>query len=81
MTLEAKARRQIDTSLCLRGWTVQDKSQMNLHAAKGVALREVSFKSGEPDYTLFVGGKAIFCKEDSHAEDIVQVCVLLSGRI
>ena len=26
---------------------------------RGVAVRELSFKTGEPDYTLFVDGKAI----------------------
>jgi type I restriction enzyme R subunit len=59
MTPEEHARQQIDAILSRCGWTVQDKSQMNLHAAKGVALRELSFKTGEPDYTLFVDGKAI----------------------
>jgi type I restriction enzyme R subunit len=59
MTPEEKARQQIDAILSRCGWTVQDKSQMNLHVAKGVALRELSFKTGEPDYTLFVDGKAI----------------------
>jgi type I site-specific restriction endonuclease len=38
MTPEEKARQQIDASLALCGWTVQDKSQANLHAAHGVAL-------------------------------------------
>ena len=37
---------------------VQDKSAANLSAGRGVALRELSFKTGEPDYTLFVDGKA-----------------------
>jgi len=46
MTPEEKARRQIDTILTGCGWIVQDKSQMNLHPAKGVALRELPFKSG-----------------------------------
>ena len=32
---------------------------MNLAASRGVAVRELSFKGGEPDYTLFVDGKAI----------------------
>jgi type I restriction enzyme R subunit len=59
MTPEEKARQQIDAILSHCGWIVQDKSQMNLHAAKGVALRELSFKNGEPDYTLFVDGKAL----------------------
>jgi type I site-specific restriction endonuclease len=30
-----------------------------LSASRGVALRELSFKTGEPDYTLFVDAKAI----------------------
>jgi len=51
MTPEEKARQQIDAILSRCGWTVQDKSQMNLHAAKGVALRELSFKSGESPKT------------------------------
>ena len=38
---------------------VQDKSAVNLAASRGVAVRELSFKGGEPDYTLFVDGKAI----------------------
>ena len=59
MTPEEKARQQIDEVLNRCGWSVQDKSQANLHAAKGVALRELSFKTGEPDYTLFVDGKAL----------------------
>ena len=32
---------------------------MNLAAARGVAVRELTFRTGEPDYTLFVDGKAI----------------------
>ena len=32
---------------------------MNLAASRGVAVRELTFKTGEPDYTLFVDGKAI----------------------
>src|SRR6266446_1907067 len=59
MTPEEKARQTIDNLLPQCGWIVQDKSQANLHAGKGVALRELTFKTGEPDYTLFVDGKAI----------------------
>src|SRR6266446_802780 len=59
MTPEEKARQTIDNLLPQCGWIVQDKSQANLHAGKGVALRELSFATGEPDYTLFVDGKAI----------------------
>jgi type I restriction enzyme, R subunit len=56
---EELARQEIDALLGPCGWTVQDKSAVNLSAARGVAVRELSFKTGEPDYTLFVDGKAI----------------------
>jgi type I restriction enzyme R subunit len=38
---------------------VQDKRAANLAASRGVAVRELTFKTGAPDYTLFVDGKAI----------------------
>jgi type I site-specific restriction endonuclease len=56
---EQIARIKIDALLEQCGWAVQDKNAANLSAARGVALRELSFKTGEPDYTLFVDGKAI----------------------
>jgi len=58
-TSEELARENIDALLDRCGWVVQDKSAANLSAGCGVALRELSFKTGEPDYTLFVDGKAI----------------------
>lgn len=58
-TPEQAARRQIDALLTASGWTVQTKDSLNLAAARGVAICELSFKTGEPDYTLFVDGKAI----------------------
>ena len=56
---EELARINIDALLEQCGWTVQDKNAANLSASRGIALRELSFKTGEPDYTLFVDGKAI----------------------
>ena len=56
---EELARINIDVLLSQCGWTVQDKNAANLSASRGVALRELSFKTAEPDYTLFVDGKAI----------------------
>ncbi len=56
---EDQARENIDALLDRCGWQVQDKSSVNLQASRGVAVRELSFKTGEPDYTLFVDGKAI----------------------
>jgi len=58
-TPEELARENIDALLDRCGWVVQDKSAANLSAGRGVALRELSFKTGEPDYALFVDGKAI----------------------
>jgi len=56
---EELARQEIDALLGPCGWTVQDKNAVNLSASRGVAVWELSFKTGEPDYTLFVDGKAI----------------------
>ena len=61
MTPEEKARKQIDSNLDRCGWTVQDKSALNLSASRGVAVREVTMKRGhgEVDYLLYADGKAI----------------------
>jgi len=58
-TPEQRARQTIDALLGRCGWVVQDKGDVNLSAARGVAVSELSFKTGEPDYTLFVDGKAL----------------------
>ena len=59
MTPEERARQQIDTLLQQSGWIVQDRSQTNLAAGAGVAIREARLETGEADYLLFAGGKAI----------------------
>ena len=56
---EELARQEIDALLQQCRWQVQDKSSVNLHSQRGVAVRELSFQTGEPDYTLFVDSKAI----------------------
>jgi len=42
----------------LAGWTVQDAKSVNIHAARGVAVREFLLKSGHgsADYLLYVDG-------------------------
>jgi type I restriction enzyme, R subunit len=40
------------------GWMVQDRSQTNLAAGPGVAIREALLKGGEADFLLFAGGKS-----------------------
>jgi type I restriction enzyme R subunit len=59
MNPEEKAREQIDVQLAASGWAVQTKEKINLSASRGGAVCELSFATGEPDYTLFVDAKAL----------------------
>ena len=56
---EKRARQQIDLLLQQSGWIVQDRSQINLAAGSGVAIREALLKTGEADYLLSAEGKGI----------------------
>src|SRR5262245_60094473 len=60
MTPEAKARAEIDRLLRAAGWHVCDYKAANIHAARGVAIREFQLASGHgnADYLLYVDGKA-----------------------
>lgn len=51
---EDRARHNIDRMLEESGWVVQDRSHFNLSAGRGVAIRELSVKTGAADYALFV---------------------------
>jgi type I restriction enzyme, R subunit len=57
---EDAARESIDAALELAGWAVQDADKANLHASRGVALREFPLKKGHgfADYLLYVEGEA-----------------------
>jgi len=59
LTPEQRARQQIDAMLTASGWAVQTKDRINLSASRGVAVCELSFATGEPDYTLFVDARAL----------------------
>ena len=59
MNPEDRARQDFDRQLGQCGWVVQDKGQMNISAALGVAVREFPMLTGEVDYLLYVSGKAI----------------------
>jgi type I restriction enzyme, R subunit len=59
MTPEEIARQNIDKLLAEAGWKVQDRSEMNLGAGPGVAVREWPFASGPADYLLFVGRRPV----------------------
>lgn len=54
MTPEGKARQRIDEKLEHAGWVVQDLGQLDLGAARGVAIREYPTDTGPADYVLFV---------------------------
>src|SRR4030095_16907614 len=57
---EELAREKIDKLLVECGWTIQNRSTINLSVARGVAIREALLKDrDEVDYLLFVDGKAI----------------------
>lgn len=70
MTPEALARQTIDALLMKAGWHVLDASQANIHAARGVAIREFPLPGyGFADYLLYVDGKAagvIEAKKEGH---------------
>jgi type I restriction enzyme R subunit len=57
---EQQAREEIDRLLQAAGWSVQDIAAADLHAARGVALREFPLDGGLgfADYLLYVDGKA-----------------------
>lgn len=60
-TPEQEARVQIDSALEAAGWIIQNRTDMNLAAGPGVAVREFKMATGRgfADYLLFVGGKAV----------------------
>jgi type I restriction enzyme R subunit len=56
---EQQARKQIDTMLVAAGWAIQDRKDINLAAASGVAVREFYTKGGPADYLLFLGTQLV----------------------
>ncbi|MFH1872773.1 MAG: type I restriction-modification enzyme R subunit C-terminal domain-containing protein [Pseudomonadota bacterium] len=57
---EQQAREEIDRLLKAAGWRVCDLAEANIHAARGVAIREFPLESGFgfADYLLYVDSKA-----------------------
>jgi type I restriction enzyme R subunit len=66
---EQIARDQIDKQLLACGWVVQSKSNMNLFANLGVAVREYQTDVGPADYVLFVDGKPVGLIEAKREEE------------
>ncbi|HET6825087.1 MAG TPA: DEAD/DEAH box helicase, partial [Amnibacterium sp.] len=61
LAAEQRARVRIDAQLEAAGWAVQDRAQMNLFAADGVAVREVVMAPGHGrvDYLLYVDKRTV----------------------
>jgi len=59
MTPERKARELIDDQLQQTGWAVQNAGEMDITAARGVAVREFPLKTGVADYLLYGDAKAL----------------------
>jgi type I restriction enzyme R subunit len=60
LTPEQKARAEIDRLLTAAGWSVCDSKQANIHASRGVAIRNFTLADGYgfADYLLYVDAKA-----------------------
>ena len=58
-TPEQNARRDIDANLEVAGWLVQSRSELDLPAGRGVAVREFPMKRGfgTADYALYIDHK------------------------
>ena len=88
LTPEQRAREEIDRQLEACGWVVQDFVSMNIHAARGVAVREyplswregAEIKSGFADYLLYADGWAIGVVEAKPAGHTLQGVVVQSKR-
>ncbi len=59
MTPEQEAREEIDDQLHQTGWAVQSADEMDITAARGVAVREFPLKTGFADYLLYADAKAL----------------------
>ena len=77
-TPEQRARANIDRLLGQAGWAVQDMAALNVHAARGVAVREFQLRLGHgtADYLLYVDGRAagvVEAKPEGHTMTGVEV--------
>jgi type I restriction enzyme, R subunit len=66
---EQIARDKIDAALEASGWVIQNKQQINLNAAAGIAIREYQTSAGPADYVLFVQKKPVAILEAKREEE------------
>jgi type I restriction enzyme R subunit len=70
---EQIARDNIDKQLLACGWIIQDKTQFNLAAGLGIAIREYQTDVGPADYVLFVDKKPVGIIEAKREEEGVRL--------
>jgi type I restriction enzyme, R subunit len=70
---EQLARDKVDYELTRSGWVIQNKNQINLNAASGIAIREYQTDIGPADYVLFVDKKPVGIIEAKRAEEGVHL--------
>ena len=70
---EQLARDTIDVELTQCGWVIQNKNQINLNAATGVAIREYQTDIGPADYVLFVNKQPVGIIEAKRGEEAVHL--------
>lgn len=68
-TPEQQARDRIDDLLIQAGWSVQNKSKIDLGAGLGVAIREYPTHTGPADYVLFVDRQPVGVVEAKKEEE------------
>ena len=70
---EQQARDHIDGLLIQSGWLIQNRSSINLAAAKGIAIREYQTDVGPADYILFINRKPVGLIEAKREEEGVRL--------
>jgi len=72
---EQIARDKVDADLVQCGWLIQNKKQINLNAAVGIAVREYQTDIGPADYVLFVDKKPFGVIEAKRAEEGIHLTI------
>jgi type I restriction enzyme R subunit len=75
-TPEQQARDRIDELLARAGWSVQNRSETDLGAGLGVAIREYPTDTGPADYVLFVDRKPVGIVEAKREEEGYRLTVV-----
>lgn len=75
MTPEEQARSAIDALLAAAGWSVQDYQRADIHAARGVAIREFPLRSPLPP------GEGQGVRDSGFADDLLYLDRKAAGVI